>query len=150
MRDRSKTIESLRRVAERPGSPNEGEMARRLLAQLGVMAWTPKPFEHYPKGTRVFYCYWCYRNDAATVASSEVKQVRGEKWMLLKFDRIKRARWVPVTSSLGFHLGLEPFSGDVGETLYRMNLDWKRQDDELAALLRRIQASKPAGVLNRR
>ena len=37
MRNKQKTIESLRRLAERPGSPNEGEIARRLLEQLGAI-----------------------------------------------------------------------------------------------------------------
>jgi hypothetical protein len=35
MRDRSKTIASLRRLIERPGTPQEGETARRLLEMMG-------------------------------------------------------------------------------------------------------------------
>ena len=41
MRNRSRTIESLRRLAERPGTPHEGETARMLLAKLGAIDWTP-------------------------------------------------------------------------------------------------------------
>ena len=36
MRDRQKTIEALRRLAERPGSPAEGETARRKLREFEV------------------------------------------------------------------------------------------------------------------
>lgn len=34
MRDKQRTIESLRRLAERPGRPQEGETARRMLREM--------------------------------------------------------------------------------------------------------------------
>lgn len=122
MRDRTKTRESLRRLAERPGTHAEGETAKRLLEKFGVRLWIPKPFDHsqFPRGTRVFYCYWCYRNDTGTVACDDPKILRGIKWLRIKFDNLKQPRWVPVESDLGCHLGLEPFVGDEAEILYRM------------------------------
>lgn len=127
MRDKAKTIASLRRLAERPGSPNEGEIARRLLEQLGAKTWVPRPFEPkmFPPGTAVFYCYWCYRNDRGVVRTKPPKMIRGQWWMLIKFDHLKQARWVPVTSDLGCHLSLTPFVGDEAEILYHRDLDWE-------------------------
>ena len=143
MRDRQKTIEALRRLAERPGTPEEGETAKRLLKQFGALEWIVTPFDHakFPKGTRVFYCYWCYRNEPATVVQSVLKHTGGETWMCLKFDSLKRSRWVPVTSPLGCHIGMKPFKGDDAETLYRMTLNWREQDIELAALIASMRAS---------
>lgn len=42
MRNRTKTIEALRRLAERPGTPQEGETARRLLERIEEA----KPFRY--------------------------------------------------------------------------------------------------------
>lgn len=138
MKDRAKTIESLRRVAERPGSPNEGEIAKRLLAQLGVKQWMPRPFvrSDWPKGKEVFYCYWCYRNEHGVIASGKTEVHRGQTWLRIKFDRLKQPRWVPVTSPLGCHIGTEPFTGNEGETLYRVDLDWEEEDREFKEWLR--------------
>lgn len=143
MRDRQKTIQALRRLAERPGTPEEGQTARRLLAQFGALEWIVTPFDYakFPKGTRVFYCYWCYRNRAATIVQSGLKHFGGETWMCLKFDHLKQSRWVPVTSPLGCHIADEPFDGDVAETLYRMTLDWREHDKELAALIASMKAN---------
>jgi len=132
MRDRKRTIEALRRLAERPGTPQEGETARKLLAQLGAVEWTRRPFDAamFPRGTRVFYCYWCYRNDPAVIVQNVVKHIGGATWMCLKFDRLKKSRWVPVTSELGCHISLEPFTGNEAETLYRRDVDWAIKDEQ--------------------
>ena len=45
--------------------------------------------------------------------------------MLIKFDRLKSARWVPVTSELGCHLGLKPFVGNDRDVLYHRDIDWE-------------------------
>ena len=45
--------------------------------------------------------------------------------MLIKFDRLKSARWVPVTSDLGCHIGLEPFKGNEYKVLYNRDIDWE-------------------------
>lgn len=121
MRNRSKTIEALRRLAERPGTPEEGETARALLERLGGgRKWKPRPFDAamFPQGTRIFYCYWCYRNYPGVVRTKPPKVIDGQWWMLIKFDRLKAPRWVPVTSELGCHIGLVPFEGLEEETLY--------------------------------
>ena len=137
MRNKQKTIESLRRLAERPGSPNEGEIARRLLEQLGAKTWVGRPFDPsmFPSGTVVFYCYWCYRNDRGAVRTKPPKVIQGQWWMLIKFDRLKQARWVPVTSELGCHLALTPFEGNEQETLYRRDVDW---EENLRAFIDRL------------
>jgi hypothetical protein len=44
--------------------------------------------------------------------------INSQWWMLIKFDRLKTARWVPVTSSLGCHIGLVPFTGYEAEALF--------------------------------
>ena len=53
--------------------------------------------------------------------------------MRIKFERLKQARWVPVTSPLGCHLSLTPFEGNEQETLYRMDLEWEEHDREWLA-----------------
>jgi hypothetical protein len=127
MRNKQKTIESLRRLAERPGTPNEGAIARRLLEQLGAKTWVSRPFDPslFPQGTVVFYCYRCYKNDRGVIRTKPPKRIQGEWWVLIKFDHLKQARWVPVTSELGCHLSLTPFDGNERDTLYRMDLDWE-------------------------
>ena len=139
MRDRAKTIAGLKAMAERPGSPNEGEIAKRLLAQLGVKPWNPKPFNPsmFPRGTVVFYCYWCYRNDRGVIACDAPKSERGQWWMRIKFDRLKQPRWVPVTSPLGCHIDLAPFRGNEAETLYRRDLEWEDREREFIENLKR-------------
>lgn len=145
MKDRSKTIESLRRVAERPGSPNEGEIARRLLEQLGVKPWTARPFDplDFPKGTRVFYCYWAYENTPGTIVSDNVKTQRSANsgtgpWMRIKFDYLKQPRWVPVISPLGCHLSLNPFPEPEAGILYHMNLNWEQRMNDLIEEIRKF------------
>jgi len=132
MRDRSKTIASLRRLIERPGTPQEGETARRLLEMMGGKDWVPRPFDAsmYPCGTVVYYCYWCYENDRGTIRTKPPKWIQGQWWMLIKFDRLKSARWVPVTSDLGCHLGFEPFVGNDQKVLYLRDVDWEIKDEE--------------------
>jgi hypothetical protein len=54
----------------------------------------------------------------------------GKWWMRIKFDHLKQARWVPVTSHLGCHLGATPFTGNDRETLCRGDEDWQMKDRE--------------------
>lgn len=62
MRDRRKTIESLRRLAERPGTQHEGETAQLVLDQM--LGSTPKGTqfraEDFPQMTEVWYAQFCY------------------------------------------------------------------------------------------
>ena len=127
MRDRSKTIASLRRLIERPGTPQEGETARRLLEMMGGKDWVPRPFDAsmFPCGTVVYYCYWGRENERCTVCKSPPKWIQGKWWMRLKLDRLKNPLWVPVTSDLGCHLGFTPFEGNDFEVLSRMDVDWE-------------------------
>ena len=128
MRDRSKTIASLRRLIERPGTPQEGETARRLLEMMGGKDWVPHPFNasDYPCGTVVYYCYWCYENDRGVVRTKPPSYHHGQWWMLIKFDRLKTARWVQVTSEVGCHLGFVPFKGNEYDVLYHRDIDWEK------------------------
>ena len=135
MRDKQRTIEALRHLAERPGTPQEGETARRLLALMGGVEWIVKPFDPalFPVGTTVFYCYWTYRNLRAVVMTGKdglYQTHRGQTWMRLKFTHLLHPRWVPVTSELGCHIALERFSGNEEETLYRGDIDWQERDRE--------------------
>src|SRR6185437_9694615 len=119
-RNRHRTIESLRRLADRPGTVAEGEAARKLLEKLGPNEWVPKPFDAvlFPAGTTVFYCYWAYDNQRGVVCKQPPKMQRGNWWMRIKFDRLKQPRWVPVTSIVGCHIGLQPFQGREQKILY--------------------------------
>lgn len=130
MRDRRKTIESLRRLAERPGTPEEGETAQKLLEKM--LDNNPKGIrfeaQKFPIMTEVWYAYWCYRNQHGWIASKETKTVEGQIWVRIKFDHLKQARWVPVMSDFGCHLSLTPFSEADAEYLYteawRPKIDW--------------------------
>lgn len=144
MRDRQATIEALRRLAERPGTPHEGDTARRLLERMGAPEWVVTELDAslFPVGTEVFYCYWCYRNDRAVVRSLP-KTIQGQQWIRMKFDRLKQARWVPVTSHVGCHIAREPFTGNVEETLYRKDVDWAVKDAEFKQWLRECGITEP-------
>jgi hypothetical protein len=151
MRNKQKTIESLRRLAERPGSPNEGEIARALLEQLGAKFWKARPFAPslFPPGTVVYYCYWCYRNDRGVVRTKPPKVIQNQWWMLIKFDRLKQARWVPVTSELGCHLSLTPFEGNEQETLYQRDVDWEAKMEERIREFTKIFGEEAIGRVRR-
>ena len=155
MRDRSKTIAALRRLAERPGTPQEGETAIRLLEMMGGKDWVPRPFDAsmFPCGTVIYYCYWCYENDRGTIRTKPPKLIRGEWWMLIKFDRLKSARWVPVTSEVGCHLGFVPFKGNDQKVLYHRDIEWEETYRQMLAEFRkygidvsRIERDEPAEV----
>ena len=94
MRDRSQTIAALRRLAERPGTPAEGETARRLLEAMGGISWVPHPFDPamFPAGTRTFYCYWCYRNTPVEGSEEETLYRRNIDWVQMQRDFLKRLR----------------------------------------------------------
>jgi hypothetical protein len=149
MRNKAKTIESLRRLAERPGTPNEGEIARRLLEQLGARFWKGRSFDPqvFAPGVTVYYCYWTYRNERGVICKQPPKTIRGEVWLRIKFEKYKQPRWVPVTSPLGCHLSYKPFEGDEQETLYRMDLEWRERDKELAEMLKHAGLSSKARTM---
>lgn len=123
MRNRHKTIESLRRLAERPGTPAEGETARRLLEEMVGKLPHSRLFntEEFPLLTEVWYAYWCYRNVHGFVAGKQPKIIEGKTWVRIKFDHLKQPRWVPVTSKdCGSHLSKTPFSEQDADWLYHM------------------------------
>lgn len=126
MRNRGKTIASLRRLAERPGTPAEGETARRLLEKMEASLPTPKLFkiELFPRGTRIFYNYWCYGNMHGTIVGKAPKTVKGRIWMRIKFDYLKHPRWVPVTRELGGHLSLTALPPDEVNYLWGIQPEW--------------------------
>lgn len=155
MRNRHDTIASLRRLAERPGTPEEGDTARRLLRKMeaahthhrrqsfymddwlrqyrarvypvpapsrprpqpDAYARTAAPFnaEEFPVGTRIFYNYWaCDANAPGTIVGKKQahQQLAGKAWVRIKFDHLKQARWVPVTSGAGVHISTVPLSAE--------------------------------------
>jgi hypothetical protein len=122
-RDRRKTIASLRRLAARPGTPEEGETARRLLEKMSAAPmWAVKPFlaGEFPRGTSVFYNYWAYRgNESCQIIGKEPKLIDGKTWIRMKFDRLKQPRWVPVTSAMGCHISRTPLSAQESEYMCR-------------------------------
>lgn len=123
MRNRRKTIEALRRLAERPGTPEEGATAARLLEQMAGNGPKRREFnaDEFPLLAEVWYAYWCYRNEHGYIASKKPKTINGKTWVRIKFDHIKQPRWVPVTSSeCGCHISRTPFSAEEAEDLYQM------------------------------
>ncbi|MGA9884443.1 MAG: hypothetical protein WBQ34_12055 [Candidatus Acidiferrales bacterium] len=125
MRNRRRTIESLRRLAERPGTKAEGETAQKLLDQMLGNGPRPKPFDasKFPPGTRIFYNRWAYEfNQPGTVRTRGPKIIQGETWLLIKFDRLKNATWVPVTSRKGCHISTHPLPDAECDYLYH---EWR-------------------------
>ena len=126
MRNRHKTIESLRRLAERPGTKHEGEVARQILERMEGNTPLPKVFpfngSDYPVGTEVFYNYWAYpKNDPCAVTKGRdgaYKVIGNQTWMRLKFDHLKSARWVPVTSVKGSHISRTPLSNEDAQYMH--------------------------------
>jgi hypothetical protein len=122
MRNRRKTIESLERLADRPGTKSEGEVARKMLERMRGSTKAPKPFNNadFPRGSIVWYNYWCYRNERGVIVGRDPKTIQGEAWVRIKFDRSKNACRVPVTSRFGCHLSLTPLGSEESEYLYMM------------------------------
>jgi hypothetical protein len=135
MRNRRKTIESLRRLAERPGTKHEGEVARQMLERMEGSNSSLKVFDfklcEFPIGTDVFYNYWAYpKNSRAVVMKGKdghFKVIEGKTWMRLKFDNLKSPRWVPVTSVKGSHISKTPLSN---EDAQYMHYDWHYEKGE--------------------
>ena len=119
MRNRRQTIESLRRLAARPGPTAEGETAQRLLEKMAGNGPVPKPFNlaDFPRGTRIWYAYWCFRNVPGTIIGREAKIFEGRVWLRIKFDHLKTPMRVPVTSGKGCHIAKHPFSEQETEYL---------------------------------
>ncbi len=122
MRNRRQTIESLKRLAERPGTPHEGEVARKMLERMAGNVPQPKPFNasDFPRGTTVYYNYWAYlTNEKCVIVGREPKTIQGQIWLRMQFDRLKQPRRVPVTSSKGCHISKTPLSEADAEYLYK-------------------------------
>jgi hypothetical protein len=121
MRDRRKTVESLRRLAERPGTKAEGEVAKRMLKRMAGDVPTPKKFSaaEFSRGTAVFYNYWAYpQNDPCVIVGKEPKIIAGETWVRMRFTHLKQPRRVPVTSAKGCHISKTPLSTADAEYMY--------------------------------
>ena len=123
MRNRAQTLESLKRLADRPGTVEEGRTAKRLLERMKVHAPACRPFNLtvFPRGAKAYYNYWAYStNEPCTVACDQYRTVEGRIWMRLKFDSLKSPRWVPVTSAKGCHLSIAPLSARDSDYLYHL------------------------------
>ena len=115
MRNRRKTIESLQRLAERPGTKAEGETARKLLEKMTANSPSLKPFSiaEFPRGTAVFYNQWAYpQNDPCVIVGREPKIIKGQVWLRMKFNHLAQPRRVPVTSPKGCHISKYPLSDE--------------------------------------
>jgi hypothetical protein len=122
-RNRRRTIESLKRLAERPGTPEEGKTARALLEKM--LGNIPKPFDpaEFPRGTAVFYNRWAYpQNDPCVIVGREPKIIQGETWLRMSFPHLKQPRRVPVTSRKGCHISKAPLAAADAEYLY---FEWR-------------------------
>lgn len=138
-----RTIEALKRLAERPGTPAEGEVARAMLEKLGVRHVKDFDPAEWPEGKRVFYNYWAYFNEAGAVCKQPHKIQRGQIWLRIKFDRLKQARWVPVSSEhYGCHLTEQPMTREESKDTW--NFDWRENERELWERLNR------AGIFDER
>jgi hypothetical protein len=136
MRNRRRTIESLRRLAERPGTTHEGIVAAALLERLAGGEPTPKPFriDEWPRLTPIFYSYWCYKNARGIIVGKAFKMIEGQWWVRIKFAHLKTVRIVPVTSAVGCHISKTRHSEDEANWLYFMGRervsDWIPRDTD--------------------
>jgi len=74
--------------------------------------------KNFPKGTRVYYNYWGYKNNTpGTVVGmprhlpyGTYRHDRAHNWecIRIKFDHLKNPRNVPIYSHKGCHLSEEP------------------------------------------
>jgi hypothetical protein len=86
-----------------------------MLERLAANIPAPKPLilSEFPRGTIIYYSYWCYNNRRGTIVGKEPKIVEGQTWLRIKFDHLKAPRRVPVTSKqMGSHISTRPFSYD--------------------------------------
>ena len=107
-------IEALQRLAERPGTEAEGELARSFLKTLAAKhkIRIPERFvseedlrRKFPKGAQVYYNMWCYEPNAPGVVTGYAKE-RG--WIRIKFGH-RKSYSVPIyTERGGCHLSTEP------------------------------------------
>jgi hypothetical protein len=121
VRNRHKTIDSLRRLAERPGTKAEGETAKAMLDKMLQSCPQRKPFNaaEFPRGTEVFYNYWAYpTNDPCVIVGKQPKVIQGQTWVRMKFNHLKHPRSVPVTSRKGCHISKTPLSEQDAEYFY--------------------------------
>jgi hypothetical protein len=121
MRIRRRTLESLRRLAERPGTKHEGIVAAAMLAKM--QSKTPKfskfSVADWPRGTKGFYNYWAYdRNSECEVMTKPPKIIQGQWWIRLRFKHLKQPRWAPITNVKGCHLSKRPLSDTEAEYMY--------------------------------
>ncbi len=127
MRNRRKTIESLRRLAERPGTAAEGDTARLLLERMQGFIRPKRPFSEleFPRFTKIYYNYWAYgSNDGGVIVGKKPRQIQGQIWLRIKFDHLKSPRSVPVTSTKhGCHISRVPLSQDESDELKNLYED---------------------------
>jgi hypothetical protein len=156
-------IEALRNLAERPGTPAEGALAREILerhegkqsqrsqndafcdylrsgerSDLDHACYTStcrcgnvyprkndresdcpmtdrhalilaEKLKRFPRGTRVYYNYWAYGENCLGTVTGPSKDWA---WLRIKFDNLKQARKCPIYSEFGWHLSIEPLTGD--------------------------------------
>jgi hypothetical protein len=120
VRNRRQTIESLRRLAERPGTIHEGKVAKAMLERMAKSP-VPKQFNasEFPRGAAVFYNYWAYSQNApCVIVGKEPQTIEGRIWLRMRFAHLKQPRRVPVTSAKGCHISKTPMSRSDAEELY--------------------------------
>jgi hypothetical protein len=121
MRNRRRTIESLQRLAERPGTPAEGETARLLLKRMEGFVRPRRLFieAEFPRFTKIYYNYWAHAwNQEGVIVGKKPKEIQGEIWIRIQFNYLKNPRLVPVTSSKhGCHISKTPISKQESDEL---------------------------------
>ena|SRR5258707_8918992 len=136
---KSRRLQALQNLANRPGTEAEGAVAREMLERhqakedpytlaqrIAHAAYAKVQTDiksrdaiakeirlRFPKGTRVYYNKWAYRSNSPGVVTGYPRiQFDGSwGWIRIKFDHLKYASAVPIYSSLGWHLSGTPVSG---------------------------------------
>lgn len=97
MRDKQRTIESLRRLAERPGTPQEGETARKKLWEMEAKT-VPKAKPERPVEPTIRYVHY-----EGEVDIDLLKEILGVK--TARNPRVKpTVTWQDVESAMRRHI----------------------------------------------
>ena len=111
MRDRQKTIEALRRLAERPGSPAEGETARRKLRELEAQM---------PPAPKIPLGYTPLQYERMTRAAAGKKYAQSEAdFMANLADFFRGAGYVPRPTPKPAPTTWEDMEGVIRRNIYR-------------------------------
>lgn len=126
-------IAALKRLSERPGTEDEGLVAKEMLSRLEAKRdqlpegekWDLSDHEgirreiriRFPVGTLVYYNNWAYQLNQRGFIIGLPHLDCHWNWHSVKFDHLKRSRSVPVVTDRGWHLSTKPITQDEAEKL---------------------------------